>query len=353
MKHFLYTFLLFSIIHTRGPLHFDNPIPTVYTQWSWIYDEQPIYFPRLSNKQYRFSNTTITEFPLFKTFAHADIKQHYLPDDTIIYRNGSGSITGKKLKEILQHFFEEILQMKKTYQDFVPLKKDFNIKKQAGLLIVKAKKYPFVVKLFMETPRSFLRPHNKGFDPVMQFGVGGGATRHLLGFTRIKNRHTILSKIQQSPRWSEYVDVPRKWYWLPDYPWITLTAHNLGPNPSEQKITLPGAYMIIADAIEPEKLFTLRSKEDRQNIIDLANYLECRVDPNIPNFMIEKNTGKLVIIDTEHFPTLVGLQKPFFMTSYAQYYSDLTKKYLKEHVFSSKRDRKERQESGYVPFCLP
>ncbi len=348
------SFFLVSSLFCRGCLHFVDPtIPSILTEWQWNFPEERIYFPTLSTEKCLYTNATITEFPIFKTFDRQDLKKNYLPKGKIFYRNSTKEgIESKDLEKILQNFFEEILQKKDMYTDFTILKNDdFNLKKQAGLLIVKCKKHPFVVKLFMETPRSFMRPYNKGIIPLLQFGVGGGATRHLTGFTRIKNSKTVVDFLNKTPEWKNFIDVPRKWYWLPEYPWIHIQTQNLGELNEIKSITLPGAYMIIADYIAPEKKFKIIHSQDRKKILDLSNYLECRIDPHINNFLIEKNTGKLVIIDTEHFPTLTGLRKPIYLSSYHEYYLSLANKFLKERIFSLKKDRIERQKSGYRPFC--
>ncbi len=340
----------------RGPLHFIDPnIPVIYTKWQWNFPEEKMYFPSVDNENYKFSNGTITEFPLFKTFDMEDVKNNYLPEENIPYRNDKKSfIQGKKFEKMLKNFFKEILQKKDTYSDFTILKDDdWNRKKQAGLLVVRCKKHPFVIKLFMETPKSFMHPFNKGIIPLFQFGIGGGATRHLVGFTRIKNSNTIMKLLLESPEWKDYAEVPRKWYWLPQYPWIHITTKNLGEPNEIKTITIPGAYMIIADFIDTGRTFKLSSKTDRTKILNLCNYLQCRVDPHINNFLVEKGTNKLVLIDTEHFPTLTGLQKPIDLRSYTQFYLHLSGKYAHETVFCLKNHRQSRRVSGYQPFCTP
>ena len=345
-----------QLLHSRGWIHFiDTTVPAIHTEWEWNFPEQKLYFPTLDMESCTFSNPTITEFPLFKTFDINDIKENYLPTENIPYRNQPNDyVNGAIFEKMIQNFFKEILQKKAEYADFTILKDDdFNLKKQAGLIIVKCKHHPFVIKLFMETPRSFMQPFSKGFIPFVQFGVGGGATRHLTGFTRIKNSKTIIKMFQHHPDFKNSIEVPRKWYWLPEYPWIKITATNLGKSVKEQSISLPGAYMLITDYIQPKKVFSLRSPNDRKQILEISNFLEGRVDPHINNFFIEKNTNKLVIIDTEHFPTLTGLRKPMYFNSYAQFYGDLTLKFLRERVFCLKKQRVLRRTSGYTPFCTP
>ena len=76
-----------------------------------------------------------------------------------------------------------------------------------------------------------------------------------------------------------------------------------------QSVFVPSIYCIIADAIDSQKLLSCFNahEQERKLIMDLFNYLDMRIDPNFDNFMVEKNTNKIIIIDTEHWPTLIGL----------------------------------------------
>ena len=353
--YFIFLIGIFSTNYGRSPLHcVDDLVPTIFTEWYHTSQQEKEIYHYFRTKKYQFTNATMTEYPLFKTFDAQDVQDNYVPEAPFTFRNNpEKSISYKKFKKLLDHFFQEILNKRTIYQDFEILKNDdFNIKKQAVLLIVKAKKYPIVVKLFMETPRSFMRPHNKGMIPVFQFGVGGGATRHLLGFTRIKNSKTIAQLLKGS-QWEDIIDIPKKWYWIPTYPWIKITSENLGADLTQKTIILPGAYMVIADYVDPEKIFKISSSKDRKTALGIANFLQCRIDPHINNFIEEKKTGKIVLIDTEHFPTLVGLQKAPTFKSYTQMYTKLAFKFLTEHLLSFKNKRIHRQRSGYYPFCNP
>ena len=86
-----------------------------------------------------------------------------------------------KLKQIAG-LMEELKKGERTFTDFTILQcKDYNFKKGFGLLIVKFNNFPFVVKLFVETPASFINPFDKGNEPIFFFFMGGGVNRHLQG----------------------------------------------------------------------------------------------------------------------------------------------------------------------------
>ena len=94
----------------------------------------------------------------------------------------------------------------------------------------------------------------------------------------------------------------------------------------KKKITtiLPGTYAVIADAINTEQNMTISQKEMNKIIMQLCNDLDVIVDPHSDNFIFKYNKEKkdftIVIIDTEHFPTIVGLkEKKRFRNHYSWY----------------------------------
>lgn len=352
--HFYFTFsslFLFYTTISRSPLRkTNNALPIITTQWYSTATSSK------KNKIYTLQENHLELYPLFKTFDKNHFKNALLPTKgTIPYRNNAYKhVCAKELNTTLKNLMQAIQSGDKKLPGFTILKgRDFNWKKQAGLLVVKPEKYPFVFKIFMETPRSFIRPHNKGFEPHCFFVIGGGSTRHLVGFTRIKNAQSIKERLQESSYWNHKVDVPRKWFWVPDNNHqIQLTGYNIG-NKEKVECILPATYIIIADAIEKEREFSLFSYEDRRYAIDLSNYLLCRIDPHITNFIVEKKTGKVVIIDTEHFPTLVGFKKRPRITSYTSWYLRLFTKYLQDRFIRTKKERQNLQKDPQVPFSLP
>lgn len=307
-------------------------LPTISVSWA----DNP-------SRTYTLRNAHLQEATYFHLFDSNFFYSHLLTDATAIaYRNQpettiSGTILNKQIELLLQ----EIKQKKKSYTHFTVLQDtDFNRRKGCGLLVLKFNEYPFVFKLFIETPKSFTNPLCKGFEPVFLFYLGGGVNRHLSGFTRIKNAEFIKERLRTDDYWNAHADVPRKWYWLPSSPrFFAITGHNMSGKDTI-KTELPSTYGIIADAIEAERRLSISSAQDRANALELCNYLDLYADPNISNFMIEKNSGKLVIVDTEHFPTIGGFKKKEVINTYFNYFTSLISKCGKAMFFSTKKERK-------------
>lgn len=59
--------------------------------------------------------------------------------------------------------------------------------------------------------------------------------------------------------------------------------------------------------------------------------------------MIEKDSGKMVIIDTEHFPTMIGLKEPLEFEVYSEWYVKLSIKCLKDNFLRDKHTRRTLQ----------
>ncbi|EKD29055.1 MAG: hypothetical protein ACD_79C00096G0002 [uncultured bacterium] len=178
-----------------------------------------VFFLNKPNKVYFFSSNNFEIESLFKTFDKKFFNNN-MPPEKITYRyDKTKSVSKKELNTQLQNLIEEIYNKKKQYKYFKILKQaNFNRRKKSGLLILKFKDYPFIVKVFMENPKSFVSPYSKGLCPLLFFNMSGGMCRHLLGFTRIKNLHDLQNKILQDPKWSKKTIFPRKWYLLPKDP---------------------------------------------------------------------------------------------------------------------------------------
>ena len=109
-----------------------------------------------------------------------------------------------------------------------------------------------------------------------------------------------------------------------------------------QTIKLPSIYGIIADAINKDT--TKEPFKDDPNFgLKLSYYLDSRLDPNFENFMLEKESGKIVIVDTEHFPSMVGLKKPIKYHSYSDWYLKLAFKCLTDRLTRHKMFRRKIQ----------
>lgn len=319
-----------TLLHARSIHRPVDPLtPTIITAWP---HDTNIYF---------LQNYHIKARPYFHLFNKDFFKAHQLPTDFIPFRNQPNGIDGSVLSEHIEIFLQEIKQKRNYYTHFIVLKKrDFTKRDQTGLIVVKHRTLPFVVKLFIETPESFVNPLSKGFEPTCLFMMGGGVNRHLSGFTRIKNLENVQQKIAASPAWNFRVDFPRKWFWLPKEPrWITLEGKNLD-EPIIHTVEIPAIYAIVCDYIDIERRLELSNQHDRRIAMNLSNFLNQCVDPHINNYVIEKTTRKILVIDTEHFPTMVGYDDPPRSSGYLQWYSHLSCKMLNDTMGQAKYMRR-------------
>lgn len=307
-----------------------------------VYDDQN---PHL---KYTLADSHIKRFPLFEAYNEVYLNNKRLPSESISFRNSPHeTIYGKQLADQLEKLVKEILEGKTEFPDFRVLKKkDFNFKTKCGLIVFKFKEFPFVAKVFIENPRSLARPFSKGLFPMGMF-VMGGSNRHLNGFTRIKNMENIQAKIANHPVWSDKLSVPRKWFWTPQQPrWLHIEARNLGGY-AQESTKFPAIYTIIADEIIAEP--TTFARNGIRNLA-ICRDLDFAIDPHYSNFVIEKQTQKLVMYDTEHFPTLIGsyFAKLRQARRYVGWYTHLARNFLKQRVFSSKTCQRNRQRPGSV-----
>ena len=72
--------------------------------------------------------------------------------------------------------------------------------------------------------------------------------------------------------------------------------------------------------------------------MEIVNYLHYIIDPHEGNFLFEKGSNKVVIIDTEHFPTMIGLKKEMHATNYFSWYLEMGINFMKNHFFQTKKD---------------
>ena len=283
----------------------------------------------------------------FKTFNKQYFEKYALPDHIPILKNQQKStLEGTHIKKLINDLILEIIENKRWYTNFDIVKnRDFNEKEHCGMLVLKFKNYPLILKLFFENPKSLTLPLNKGLEPCFFFFMGGGVNRHLTGFTRLRNRELIEQTIKDSPQWRGKVKLPRKWFFIPSSSqWIALEGINIG-NKEHQYIEIPGIYAIIADEIKPERVFSLYNKEDRKIALQLSHDSNMIIDANISNFRIEQRTGALTIIDTEHFPSMVGIKERKKFSSYVDFYSYLANKFIFDSMFQTKRQRRMAQKS--------
>lgn len=338
-------------------LIFLTPLPTLDCRS--IHRPRDPYDPRINvywehnqTPRYEFCESHLPD-ALFNLFDKDYFLSHLLPSEPITYRHEpQKSVMGATLSALIEDLITEIFQLQRrqkkiSFKNFIILKKrDVNRRNHTGLYVVKFKDYPFVLKLFIETPQGIITPLQKGFEPIWFYYLAG-LSRHFNGFTRIKNLENIKKIVQADPYWSEKVDFPRKWFWLPKNPqWIVIEGDNIGPH-TKARTQIPAIYAFICDEIIWEKPFSLKNPHDREEAIALSNFLEHRIDAHINNFGIEIQSHKIVPIDFEHFVTSVGIEDTRECKSYVQWYAQLTLNSLKRLLFRNKKERREAQRRAF------
>lgn len=355
---FLYTCIyIFSLLQSsvctagRSVFRPDDPhIPTIQVCWKG------------STKMHSLRDYHLEEYPLFHTFDEAYFNAHMLPEGPLNYRQDPNkSVDGKILSNLIQELVDQLLADRKQpakalkeLTHFTILKKrDFVWKTATGCLIVKFNDYPFIVKLFLETPKSFVHPFDKGFEPTCFFLMGGGANRHISGLTRIPNLEYVEKQIQEHETYKDIIAFPRKWFWAPQNPkMLTVNGVNIGTCTGPLSTEYPSIYAVVVDAIDIERSFSLTSYEDRKLALSVSKYLKSFIDAHINNFVIERGTGKTVIIDTEHFPTVVGLRKELPGQGYVGWYGRLAAKRVRDTYCQTKYTRRSLQKRGPSPLAL-
>jgi len=312
----------------------DHCLPRIETRWKGK-----------SKPFFTLTNSHLEYLPLFESFNKDFFCKNILPNKKLTYRyEPTKTVPGKELKKLINKLFQEIRRTNKTYSDFTILRsRDFNRRKCSGLIILKCKHHPFVVKVFIETPETFIKHNSKGLIPAFFFHMAGGINRHLLGFTRIKNLEKIKKMIAKSENWTNLVTFPRKWFFMPKKTkWIEISGYNIGAH-GNQKTSLPGTYCIISDWVNAERISSVFNREDRRKCMQLCNYLDLVIDPHIDNFLIEKNTKKVAIVDTEDFHRVVGLKEKKKFTGYFSWFSHMAAKCLHSLFLRTKRTRRSIQ----------
>lgn len=289
----------------------DPRMPEVSICWS----ETPAQKTTIKDSHIEFN-------PIF-SFDYQHFMQHKLPPNKINYpeNNPTQYVSTHTIDKMIEDLLIEIAHKKRKFKNFTIIKKrNFSFKKRCGLIILAFNNYPLILKLFMETPRTFFDCHAKGVESVCFFYMSGGANRHVTGLTRIKNREYLLKQAQALPAWKQRIKIPRKWFWLPNNAsWLLLEGKNIGETPVV-KIKIPAVYAIIADFITIKPSRTNHSK----TILQLCNDLNLFVDAHKDNFVFnQKENGiddEVIIIDTEHFPSVVGLKEKFAVSSHFEWY---------------------------------
>ena len=286
-----------------------------------------------------FKNPYLQYNPLFTTFDKEYFFDHQLPDKKIYYRNQNGKfVRGKILKNVAQTAVKELISGQEKLTHFKIIKaRNFHFKSRSGLITLKYKDFPFILKLSIERPDTFTQSHKKGWEPACIF-VMGGANRHLAGFSRVPNSIAVKKKIDQDKYWSQILDVPRKWYWLDkNWRWLEISGQNMAEE--KQTIQFPSVYAIVADEIigaHHLRLHKLKGAKDRQLCIKICNFLDQSIDTQNFNYITEEATKKLVLIDTEYFPLLIGWINPKPIKNYTAWNKNLFINFMKSRFSRDK-----------------
>lgn len=312
------------------------------------------------NEKYQLKFYCFEYYAIFRSYDHYHFMSNLLPQGKIKYRNDeTNSVDGQTLDLMISEFIEELEAHKKFFKNFKILKRqDFNAREVSGNLVAAFKDYPFIIKLFIENPKSFLSPYSKGWQSALLYQMNGGINRYINGFLRIKNLNRTKEKVMKDKKWSKEILFHRKWFWIGKHPWFIVEGKNIGPseaisnniyNSNQQlKIKIPSVYCIVADKIDRKDEFHISNKKERTFALSLCNFLENGIDPHIDNFVIENKTNKVIIIDTEHFPSMVGLKKPLHVSNYLEWYAKLFYKGISDNFLRSKNFRRQLQ-SGPIP----
>lgn len=289
-------------------------------------------------KEYALKQRFLRYKPIKNGFNQQYFNQHLLPEDIIQFRSTPGSVSGITLSNLAQDLLEQIKVGQRKFQNFTILKdKDFNYKTLSGLLIVKFKDYPFVLKLSIEHPHTMVQPFSKSIEASGIFVIGGNL-RHLSNFTRIANLERIKNMLSYNHFYLHSLQFPRKWFWKPKQ------IHDLKIiwqcNGYQETIFLPNVYATISDFIETEP--NQPQRDLNKLSMKIASDTGFLIDPHAGNIVIEKGTHKYVLLDTEDFRMMVGLNRSMKAKKYIGWYIELLCNSIQTMLFRTKKDRIEQ-----------
>lgn len=350
MKRFLVTFaLIISLSHAfiihgrdiRRPI--DKTIPSISIQPSNINNAEGWYSTKTKKKTKKKASHTLTNpylriNPIFKGFDHTFFKKHYIPENTsITFRNNKGSVNTQILETLAEELVAEVQAGQRTFLNFKVIKdKDFNYNELSGLLVLKYKDYPFIIKLAIEHPHTMIQPYAKSFESKFIF-IFGGNIRHLSNFTRISNLEDIKKILSYNPYYLEHIDFPRKWYWKPQNNYDLHITWNKTPYKDAETFIIPSIYAVIADYIDIDT--TYPQSELNKIAMKVATDVEFRIDPHAGNFVVEKGSTKYTMLDTENFRIMTGLDRTMNARKYISWFLELSMSCL--HVYCG-RDKEQR-----------
>lgn len=266
-------------------------------------------------------------------------ERYHVPEGGIQCCDGT-VVSREELHIRVELLLAEIAHKRTEYTYFTVLKNgNFVLQEGHGALIVKFKDYPLVLKLFIEKPETILNPFIKDFEELFFYVIGGGINRYFAGFTRVENRERIQKTLDTINVPNELV-LPLKYIWLPsqESAWdrkIKLVGVNCGAPGVTQEIMVPAVYGIIAEYIPLKRSFSWLNSGDRAQAMQISNAINgaCHalcVDQNIPNYA-ETNSGKIALVDTEHFGILLGFEPgDYCFSNYPSFWAFCAAKLFKD-----------------------
>jgi hypothetical protein len=327
-----------AFLNSRNPRRkYDSTIPKIevtasnseiHKDWFFILNKKPV-------KTYILQNNFLRLRPIKHGFDEQFFNENFLPKDNITFRSSNDMISGEKLSELAETLIEEIKQGKTNFSHFKVLKDSgFNYKTRAGLIVLKYKNYPFVIKVSIEHPHTIISPFSKSYEASGIF-IMGGNLRHLTNFTRITNLKRIKELLCFNPFYLYNLDFPRKWYWKPINGYDLEIQWTCGKQKDFAKI--PSIYAVISDFIFTEEYQP--HHELNKLSMKVATDVGFLIDPHAGNILIEKNTRKYVLLDTENFRLMTGLDTPMNATKYIGWYIELIGRSSKTCFLRNKTER--------------
>ncbi len=339
--------LLISIIgliesrSTRRPEDLTIPIISVKPSdqaiaESW-YSQSINDFTR-NNQEYKLRSPYLRINPIKQGFDSAFFEKFYLPaNESIQFRSSIGSVGTEILNNQAQQLVAEVKAGERVFTDFTILKdRDFNYKKLSGLLVVKYKDFPFVLKLAIEHPHTMIDPYSKSIEAKFVF-IFGGNIRHLSNFTRISNLENIKKILMFNPYYLDNIDFPRKWYWKPTDNYNLEITWHASPYKSEEKFNIPAIYAVISDYIDIDE--TYPQQELNKIAMKIATDTEFLIDPHAGNTVVEKGSTKFTMLDTENFRIMTGLDHTMNSKKYLSWFLEMSTSCLKIYGGRTKQER--------------
>lgn len=349
-KNWVAWYIVFFLLSIIGPINgrscrrpADSTIPIIT-----VCPSNPIlaetWYSRKTKDPVRFKTKHVLKSPYLRinpikqAFNQEFFQEHYLPKNTKIeYRDGTGSIHTDTLDNLAQGLVAEVKAGQKKFTNFTVLKdRDFNYSKLSGLLVVKYKNYPFVLKLAIEHPHTMVDPYSKSTEATFIF-IFGGNIRHLSNFTRISNLENIKKILMFNPYYLDNINFPRKWYWQPENNYSLEVTWHASPYKSEEKFSIPSIYAVISDYINIDPTFP--QQELNKIAMKISIDTEFLIDPHAGNTVVEKGSTMYTMLDTENFRIMTGLDHTMNSKKYLCWFLEMSTTCLKIYGGRTKQER--------------